>query len=875
MSSKNTFPPKLFLRFFRWYCHPKMRDYIEGDLMEVYAMRAKILGKRKADIKFIIDVILLFRPGIIRPAEGYKKLNNYGMYKSYFKIGWRNLLKNKGYSLINIGGLALGMSVAMLIGLWIKAELSFNKDNEKYDQIAQVMQHKTYNGEIATNEAIPYPIGGELKDKFGGDFKFIVMSSWFSDHIISHDEEKFTISGGFMDFQAPHLLSLKILGGSADGLKEPGSILLSSSTANVLFGGEDPIGKALKIDNNLSVEVTGVYEDLPYNSRFSNLSFIAPWDLYISSAGWLTDSRDSPQWDRNSFQAFVQITDLADVQQVSEKIKMIKYNNVNEFEKTFEPIIFLHPMKDWHLRSNWINGIKTGGDIQYVWMFGIIGIFVLILACINFMNLSTAHSERRSREVGVRKSIGSHRGQLILQFFSESFLVVVLAFIFSLALSYLLLPYFNNLTDTRLSLPLADKLFWLISIGFMLLSGFFAGSYPAFYLSSFNPIQALKGTFKAVSSAKAYRRSLIVFQFTISISLIIGTLVVEKQIQYSKDRPLGYDKSGILMVEMNSPDQYGKYHALRNELKGRDAIEEMTESSSPLTDIWNSNGGFNWAGKDPSLQANFSMVWVSPQFGKTVGWEIIEGRDLSPNVTSDSRAIIINQAAVEFMDIEDPIGKTVTWNDRDYEIVGVAKDMLMRSPYKPVEQTIYLIDNEDYASWFLLKLNPHKSLSESLALVSKGYAKIIPSVPFEYKFAEEEYARKFKTEERVGKLTSVFATLAIIISCLGLFGMASFIAEQRTKEIGIRKVMGATILNIWKMLSKEFVILVVIACFISIPIAYYFSSDWLQRYEYHTTISSWVYFISGISAVTITLLTVSYQSIKAALMNPVKSLRSE
>jgi ABC-type antimicrobial peptide transport system permease subunit len=737
------------------------------------------------------------------------------------------------------------------------------------------MQHKTYNDVKATHEAMPFPIGGELTDRFGNDFKYVVISSWVGDHILSFNENNLTLSGAYMDYEAPNLLSLKMLQGSMDGLRKPASILLSTSSADAIFGGVDPMGKSLRIDNSMDVMVTGIYEDLPDNSRFNDLSFIAPWDLYMSSQEWLINERASPHWDQNSFMVLAQLVDHADIQQVSEKIKKIKYDKVNEYEKTFDPEIFLHPMKDWHLRSNWVNGVKADGRIQYVWMFGLIGVFVLILACINFMNLSTAHSEGRFREVGIRKSMGSQRSQLILQFFSESFMVVVLAFMVACVLTNLLIPYFNDLADSRLIFPLTNPWFWQISVGFMLMSGFLAGSYPALYLSSFRPIKALRNTFRAGSSARLFRRALIMVQFTVSISLIAGTVIVEKQIQFSKNRPLGYDDNGIIMIEINSPDQYGKYQALRNKMIGTGAITEMTESSSPLTDIWNGNGGFSWEGKDPSLQSNFSMVWVTPQYGKTVGWEIVQGRDLSPDISSDSNAFVVNEAAVAFMGIEEPIGKTVRWGDRDFEIVGVVRDMLMQSPYKPVDQTIFKIDDDEHANWMILKLNPAKGIAESLAIVESIYRELIPSVPFEYKFADQEHGQKFKTEERVGKLSSVFAVLAIIVSCLGLFGMASFMAEQREKEIGVRKVLGATVFSLWKMLTSEFIVLVIVSCLMATPITFYFLSGWLDNYEYRTGFSWSAFLFSGVAAVIITLCTVSYHAIKTALRNPVNSLKAE
>jgi len=796
------------------------------------------------------------------------------MYRNYLKIGFRNLLRNKGYSFINIGGLSVGMAVAMLIGLWINDELLYDQYHDNYHRIAQVMQHQSYNKDIGTHQVIPFPLGNELSSKYGSDFKYVVMATWLGDHILSFEEKSLIKKGKYMDVDAPRMLSLKMLKGNLEGLNEPGSILLSESTAGTFFGEEDPIGKLMMIDNELSVAVSGIYEDLPFNSRFRELLFIAPWELYVSSYDWVKRDRDNPNWDDNSYLLYTQIADHADMLQVSEKIKKVKYNNLNDSQKSRNSKIFLHPMADWHLKSNWINGIKSGGFIQYIWLFGIVGTFVLILACINFMNLSTAHSEKRSKEVGIRKSVGSTRIQLMSQFLTESFLVVTLAFALSMTLVFMIIPLFNQLADKQIFFPFTSWSFWLVSIGFILVTGFLAGSYPAIYLSSFRPAKVLKGSFPADKQATRFRKALVVLQFTVSVILIIGTMVVEKQIQHSKDRPVGYDKEGIIMIEITTADYENKYDLLRNELIKQNAILDMAVSSSPLTEVWNTNDGFHWKGKDPNLSSDFATIYISHEFGNTVGWEVVEGRDFSREFATDAKAYIVNEAAIKYMGMENPIGQTIRWG-KEHEIIGVVKDMLMGSPFKPVKQTIYIIDNVVNVNWIVLKLNPDKDLPNALAGVENVFSKYIPAVPFEFKFADDEYAGKFAAEERVRQLSGIFAILAIFISCLGLFGLASFMAEQRTKEIGIRKVLGASVFNQWKMLSMEFVRLVIFSCVIAIPIAYYALMSWLGNYEYSTTLQWWIFVIAISGTLVITLLTVSYQVIKASLMNPVSSLRSE
>lgn len=797
------------------------------------------------------------------------------MISNYFKIAWRNLIKNKGYSLINIGGLAIGMAVAILIGLWIHDELSFDKYHKNYDRIVRVMQQQKSNDGIYTGVAMPYPMVKELQTTYGSDFKYVVMASWEGSHILTYGEKKLSQPGIYMDKDAAKLLTLKMLKGTDNGLNDPNSILLSATSAKAIFGDEDPMNKLLKIDNNLDVKVTGVYEDLPNNTQFKNLRFIAPWDLYVSSQEWIQRARDNAQWDNNSFQLFAQLSDKADIATVGKKILNSKQAHVDEDDKKYNSKIFLLPMKDWHLRAHWdANGNQTGGPIEYVWLFAIVGVFVLLLACINFMNLSTARSEKRAKEVGIRKAIGSLRRQLIWQFYSESLLVVIVAFALALLFVQFTLPWFNGVAAKEMFIPWSNPLFWIAGAGFAFFTGIIAGSYPALYLSSFKPIKVLKGTFRVGRFAAIPRKVLVVLQFTISLALIIGTIIVYSQVQYSKDRPIGYNRDGLMMVEMKTPEFDGKFDVLRTGLKASGAIQELAESSSPLTAVWSNNDGFTWPGMDPNLDVDLASIWVTHDFGKTVGWQFAEGRDLSRDFPTDSSGIVINQAAVKFMGLKKPVGTVVRWNNRDYTVVGVIKDMIMESPYEPVKQTVYFLDYYN-VNWIVMKLNPNKSARESIATIEATFKKYVPGAPFEYQFADKEFSDKFAAEERVGKLSTFFAVLAIFISCLGLFGLASFVAEQRTKEIGLRKVLGASVGNLWRMLSKDFVLLVIIACVIAVPVAYIFMSGWLQKYPYRTHISWWIFAAAIGGALVITLLTVSFQAIKAAVRNPVRSLRVE
>ncbi len=793
------------------------------------------------------------------------------MLRNYFKTAWRNLIRNKGYSAINIGGLAVGMAVAILIGLWVWDEISFNKSFANYDRIAQVMQHQTYNGEIGTQVAVPFPLGPELRLKYGSDFKHVLMASWSGYRTLAVGDKVFSKHGIFIEAGAPDMLSLKMLRGTRAGLADPASIILSQSAAIALFGEADPINKTITLDTKIPVKVTGVYEDLPRNSSFGHWSFMVPWDLMVAEDKWFREEENP--WRCNCFQTFVQLTDQADFDQVSAKIRDVKMKNIRQEELRYKPQVFLNPMRQWHLYSQFEEGIRTGGRIDLVWLFGLIGGFVLLLACINFMNLSTARSEKRVKEVGIRKAIGSARSQLIFQFMGESLLVVSLAFVVALGLVETTLPAFNQIADKQITMPWENPVFWLLGLGITLLTGLVAGSYPALYLSSFNPVKVLKGTFRAGRFAALPRRVLVVAQFAVSVALIIGTIIVFRQIQFAKNRPVGYSRADLVMV--NGSEAVHKHiDAIRNELKGTGAVVQVAESQGPITDVWATNGGFEWEGKDPGLSVDFPNAAVSYEYGSTIGWQLLAGRDFSREFSTDSSAFIINEAAVKFMGMQDPVGKIIRWDGKPFTIIGVVKNIVVDSPYQPIRPSLYHLD-ANASSFVTVRINPATSTRQALEKIETVFKKYNPAVPFSYQFVDQEYAKKFGDEERIGKLASVFAALAIFISCLGLFGLASFMAEARTKEIGVRKVLGASVLNLWGLLSKDFLVLVVIAFAIASPIAWYFLRNWLLQYEYRTEISWWIFAASGLGALLITLLTVSFQSIKAALANPVKSLRTE
>ncbi len=798
------------------------------------------------------------------------------MLKNHIKIAFRNLWKNKAYSAINIGGLALGMAVTLTIVLWIMDELEMNTQYENHDRIAQMYMSQTINGEIFTMNSMPRPLEFTLREKHGDLFEHIVMSSWNFPSYFQYRDNNLSIEGNHMQNGIIDMLGINVTAGNQKGWEHDNSVMLSKSAAQSLFGEEDPIGKSLKISNVHTVEVSAVYEDLPENSRFDRLNYILPWNFFVNTQEWVKNSEQT--WDNNSFQMFVQMSENVDFAQAEDLIRDAKLI-ANPESEMFNPQLVIHKMSDWHLRGWYENGVQTGGRIENVWTFGIIGLFVLMLACINFINLSTARSEKRAMEVGIRKSIGSSRGQLIRQFFGESFLVVLIAYVLSILLVVISLGFFNDLASKNIQMPFGNPYFWLVSIALIAVTVLLAGSYPALYLSAFQPIRVLKGLMSTGKKNSLPRKILVVTQFSVSIALIVCTLVVVKQINYSKDRPAGYSKAGLIQIPTFSGEFEGKYELMRDKFLKSGAVTGFASSSSPVTEVWSNRSGYTWEGKPEGFQEDLAHTQVSFDYMKTMNMQVLEGRDFSREFATDTSAVILNKTAIKYMGLENPVGTIIRSAHPDYDftlkIIGVVEDAIVQNPFEPVKQHMYVYDTDNNSSYYTLRLNPDRSVSDALATVESIFKESFPNVPYSYEFVDENYSRKFSDQDQFASIAKVFTVLAIIISCLGLFGLASYVAEQRTKEIGIRKVLGASISNLWMLLSKDFLILVGIALLIATPIAYYFMSDWIERFSYRTNIGAMVFILAGIGAIVLTIITVSFQAIKAAVANPVHSLKTE
>jgi putative ABC transport system permease protein len=801
------------------------------------------------------------------------------MLRNYVRIAFRNLANNKLHSFINITGLAVGMTVTFLIGLWVWDELSFNSWHKNGDRIAGILLDETIHDEVRTSSYVPYPLVSELETNYRDHFDALVAAMPKDEMILSTNEKHLSVMGQFMQAAGPGLFTLHMLRGNLNGLNTPNSIMLSASTAKAFFGDTDPIGQTLLIHDTSRLQITGIYDDLPDNTTLHDVKFIGSWDWYLDNNSFIKKKG----WDNHAVLLYAVIPAGTTIAQASSAIANAQAAAIKNIanmgkEAAAKPRLWLHPMRRWHLYGTFKDGVASLDAIHFVQLVAAIGIMVLLLACINFMNLSTARSATRAKEVGIRKTIGSGRRQLIAQFISESYLVTVLAFLLALLLTALALPWFNDLSAKHIDFPWTHSGFWLSTLAFVVLTGLMAGSYPAFYLSSFRPVNVLKGEFRTGRPAILSRQLLVVTQFTFSIALIISTLVVAAQIQYAKDRPVGYSRDGLVLIKMHYPEYVDKYDVLTNELKRSSAVAGIAAAQSPLTGVWSHSEGFQWKDKNPAIHEDFATLNVSVEYGKTVGWQFLDGRDFLPGFVTDSAGFVINESAARFMGLPHPVGRVISWTSRwrgdtakSYTIIGVVKDMVMESPYDPVKPTVFFLGGS--YNWITLRLDPHAAAGASLEKIAAIFKQVAPTIPFGYSFADLDYAQKFAAEERIGKLAGLFAALAVFISCLGLFGMSAFMAEQRTREIGIRKVLGASVPNVLGLLSRDFLKLISLSLLIGMPLTWYGMDRWLSHYTYHTPLSWWIFVTAGVGTLAVTLLTISYQSIQAALTNPVKSLR--
>ena len=787
------------------------------------------------------------------------------MFHNYLKIALRNLTRNSVYSFINIVGLAVGIASSVFILLWVADEYSFDRFHKNYGSIYKLYQSQTWAQGISTNTSMPYRLKEVIKDKTSL-IKHVVMTNWGEGNTLQVGDKRLNKLGLSASEDFFKIFSFSIVKGDENSaLNDLNSIVITESTAKALFNDQDPINQLIKVDNGRELKVTGVIKDVPKQSFF-RFDYVLPFAYYEATQQWVRNSKDV--WDNNSFQMYVQLQPDATEEAVNSSIKnIIRDNN----PKAPTAKLFLHPVSKWRLHSNFENGKNTGGLIEYVQLFTAIAIFVLIIACINFMNLATARSESRAREVGIRKSVGSRRKDLIFQFLGESVLITLIASALAMMLVELLLPSYNILVNKNIVINYSNLWLWAIALVWVLVIGIFSGSYPAFYLSAFQPVKVLKGKVNAGKGASTPRKVLVTLQFGFSIFLIIGTIVIYQQVMHVKNRDMGYDRENLIQIWTNN-ELEKNFQSVRTELVRTGVVKSVCKSNSPITSIF-SNNEVQWAGMPAGQRAGFSTIATEYDYTETMGIKMLEGRDFSRSF-NDSLSVVINQAAVDFMGIKNPVGQKIKFNNQDLEIIGVISDVVMDSPYQPVEP-MTLIFAPGWSSTITVRLNKTEDLKVSLDKVESVFKKLNPNYPFEYRFADKDFEWKFSDINLISRLATIFASLAILITCLGLFGLAAFTAEQRTKEVGIRKVMGASVSNLVFLISKDFSRLVIFGFLISAPIAWWFLNNFLERYPYRISIAWWMLPLAGLSALVLALIIVSTQALKAAVSSPANSLRSE
>lgn len=789
------------------------------------------------------------------------------MLKNHFKTAWRSLTQKKGFTIINISGLAVGMAGAVLIFLWLYHEISFDRFHTNKDRLYEVYGLTTVDKQLYAINQTEQPLGPALKREFP-EVESTTRLAYTNGFLLTAGDKRFTgIKGSFADPAFFSMFSFPVIRGNKDNpFRNLYSIAITESLSKKLFGQEEALNRTIRIDSTDQFIVTAVLKDLPSNTRF-DIEYLLPWD-YLKKLGWSTNS-----WLTNSISTFVLLRPDANLSLFNNKIKDITRRNTGRNDIWTH---FLFPLEQWHLYARFENGQPVGGRIEIVRLFGIVAVLILLVACINFMNLSTARSEKRAKEVAVRKVAGAGKGRLIAQFMTEAFLTSFIAGAIALLIVQLTLPYFNVLIDARLSVPYASPGFWACAAGFILLTGLLAGCYPAFYLSAFKPVSIFKGSFKRREGVLSTRKALVVLQFTFAVVLIITTIVVKNQISHAQKRETGYTRNNLVHVSF-SGDIDKNYTLIKQDLLNTGIASAVTKTMSPITQRGSNTWGMTWEGKRSDFDETIALFSTDADLVKTAGLQLTAGRDIDiQRYPADSFSVLLNETAVRTMGFKSPIGQIIREpaSNKRWHVVGVLKDYVIGSPYEKVPPIII----QGPGSWFNtvhIKFNTAHSTADNLKKAGQVFRKYNPAYPFDYEFIDQEYARNFHAEQRTEMLAALFAALAIFISCLGLFGLSAYIAESRVKEIGVRKVLGASVAGITRLLALDFMKLVMIAIIIASPIAWWMMTQWLNGFAYRISLSWWMFAFAGLLALLIALVTVSFEALKAAMANPVKSLKMD
>ena len=789
------------------------------------------------------------------------------LFLNYFKIARRSLYRNKGFSAINISGLAIGLASAIVLLLWIRNELSYDQFHKNRDRVYQVLTRGPYDGHIDVNGSTPSILGPVIQTAYHREVDTVLRMCWVGAFIFSVGDKHIQTQGCTTDPGFFQLFTFPLLKGDpATTLAGPRSMVLTEKLAKKLFGNEDPIGRTVKVDSTPNFIVTAVIKDLPPNTRFT-FEYLLPFS-YMREVGWARDN-----WKINNTETYVLLHPGVTEEMADKSMRMIVHSHAPDVNVE----VFLHPMRKWRLHSNFEDGKASGGAINFVRMLGFIAAFILLIACINYMNLSTARSIRRAREVGIRKVVGAGRGSLIGRFLGESVLIAVLAGILALGIVALALPWFRQLVDTNLTIPYADPWFWLAGGGFIFFTGLLAGSYPAFYLSAFRPVNILRGHFKTIHALVTPRRVLVIFQFTFAITFIICTIVMYREFSYVWHRDTGYSTENLGFVYIKG-DIAKNYPLIRNELFSSGTITDITRTSAPISEIWTWDNNYHWAGEDPEKPLYFVVFHTDHHFTSTMGLRVLAGRDIDiETYPTDSTAILLTQTAVRKMGLTNPVGQIVRNTGGDsttWHVVGVINDFVTGSRFNDI-QPIVIQGPHSSLSTISFQLNPKHSTAANLKSLEAILKKYNPNYPFEYFSGDKYDILKIRNEEHFGDLAALFAGMAIFISCLGLFGLSAYMAESRLREIGVRKVLGASIMRLTALLSKDFLILVFISFIIASPVAWWFMKQWLEDIPYHIDLNWWIFAFTGMLSLFIAAGTVSFQAIRAALSNPVRVLRTD
>jgi len=792
------------------------------------------------------------------------------MFRNYFKTAWRSLMRGKSFSVINIAGLAVGMAGAMLILLWLQNEISFDEFHQNKDRIYEVygLTDNT-DGKAFAIPVVSQPLGPALKQSMP-EVEQMSREKSISSFLITADEKSFTgISGSFVDPSFLTIFSFPLSAGTLDEqLKSANSIVLTEKLAKQLFGTTDAIGKIVKIDSVDRLTVTGILKDLPSNTRF-DFQFLVSWD-YLKKLGV---GYDNESWLSNNTPTFLLLKPNTNLAAFNAKIKNVSRVSTGRNDLWTH---FLFPLHQWHLYSEFENGKPVSGRIETVRVFAIIAAFILLIACINFMNLSTARSEKRSKEVGIRKVVGAPKYQLVSQFISEALLTAGISGILALVMVILVLPYFNQLVNTQLILPFQNIYFWIAACIFIAITGLMAGSYPAFYLSSFKPTSIFRKQFRRVNAFITPRKVLVVVQFSFAIILIIATVIIHNQVRFAQDRDTGFERNNLVQLHFVG-DIEKNYDLIKFELLQKGVANAVTKTMTGIAEGGNHSWGVRWPNETPKDTNNTITIYsADADLIKTMGMKLVDGRDIDiTKYPADSFSVLLNETAVRTMGFKNPVGQSIrsVGGDR-WQVVGVVKDFVPGSPYEEVPPMVI----EGPGAWFNtinIKFNSSRKMADNLSQAAEIFKKYNPAYPFDYQFVDQEYAQKFESEQRTKVLAAWFAGLAIFISCLGLFGLSAFVTESRVKEIGVRKILGASALNITRLLSFDFIKPVIASILLAIPISWWAMNKWLENFA-HRIKPGWELFIgAGLLAIAIALVTVSYQSIRAALGNPARALGTD